>query len=65
MASGDVQVTITQVTKKKGTDFNDVGAILASVFPASNTDVIFKVVPRTSNPGDNVIYDIIAVGRLV
>ena len=64
MATGDIQVTIIQVTKEEGTDFNDVGAILAAVFPASDTDVVFKVVPRTTKPGDNVIYDVIAIGRI-
>ena len=64
MATGDIQVTITQVTKKEGTDFDDVGAILATTFPATNTDVIFKVVPRTTAPGDEVIYDVIAIGRI-
>ena len=63
MATGDIQVTITQVTKKAGTDFNELGAILAATFPATNTDVVLQAVQRTTAPGDDVIYDIIAIGR--
>lgn len=63
MATGDIQVTITQVTKKAGTDFNELAAIAAAVFPATNTDVVLQAVQRNTAPGDDVIYDIIAIGR--
>jgi len=63
MATGDIQVTITQVTKKAGIDFNELAAITAAVFPATNTDVVLQAVQRNTAPGDDVIYDIIAIGR--
>lgn len=64
MATGDIQVVVTQVIAEEGTDFDANDVILASTFPATNTDVTIQVIPRKTD-GKFVTYDVIAQGRLV
>lgn len=63
MATGDIQVVVTQVTTQEGIDFDASDVILATVFPATNTDVTIQVIPRKID-GAFITYDVIAQGRI-
>lgn len=59
MAAGDVIVLITQITKSKDTDINNLDAFTS--MPATATDVVVQVIPRSVS-GNDVTYDVIATG---